>query len=56
MSVAVARKTSPNVAKQNLATPLTGGHFKALKFDRFDVVDERGHLLRGVDLAAGCTL
>lgn len=42
--------------KKNKAQPKaarTVGHLEALEFDRLDVVDEGGHLLRGVDLAAG---
>lgn len=35
---------------------LTVGHLETLEFDRFNVVDQRGHLLCGVDLTAGCAL
>lgn len=35
---------------------LTGRHLEALKLDRFDVVDQSGHLLGGVDLTAGRAL
>lgn len=38
------------------ADTLTGCHLEGLEFDRFDVVDESRHLLRGVHLTAGRTL
>lgn len=36
--------------------PLTSSSLKGLELDRLNVVDERRHLLRGIDLTAGCAL
>ena len=37
-------------------TPLTSSSLEGLELDRFDIVDECGHFLGGVDLTAGSAL